>query len=69
MDAEKKVGLRIEVIECLAGWSVHRQFLLSEDWKKYRIAISAGVSVDSWRAIIKDDIAALRKARRVLKEF
>ena len=65
MDSEK----RFEVIECLAGWSVHCDLKLREDWRKYRAALESGFLVGFWREAVRSDISDLRQARKVLKEF
>ena len=65
MDSEK----RFEVIECLAGWSVHCDLKLREDLRKYRDALKSGFLVGFWRNVVRSDISDLRQARKVLKEF
>ena len=61
--------MRFEVIECLAGWSVHCELKVREDWRKYRDALKSGFLVGFWREALRSDISDLRQARKVLKEF
>ena len=61
--------LRLDVIECLAGWSVHCELKVREDWRKYRAALESGLLVGFWRQALRLDISDLRNARKVLKEF
>lgn len=61
--------LRFDVIECLAGWSVHCQLKVRDDWRLYRAALKSGRLVSFWRLVLRSDISDLRHARKVLKEF